>query len=46
MESPHHYTRREWLATVGAATGAAALAPHLPLRAARGQADARRVSSS
>jgi 4-hydroxy-tetrahydrodipicolinate synthase len=29
-----HYTRREWLTTVGAATGAAALAPHLPLRAA------------
>ena len=34
MQSSQHYTRREWLTTVGAATGAAALLPSLPLRAA------------
>ena len=30
MDSSQHYTRREWLTTVGAATGAAALSPPYP----------------
>ena len=34
MHSAHTYTRREWLTTVGAAAGATALLPSLPLRAA------------